>query len=171
MSLPFIGGLLFAALGAQDVQAATARVVEPASAQAPSTQPLASGPLPPATATSNSTAPEPAAALSANWAQPVVPSDTVIRRAVRETIIDDREQEEAAAKAAAKAAAIPERYSASSNPDVKLDKYQRFEKGFIEAKVPGCLQKDGLKRQPTFIFMGLLALPFIPIAALRGKCN
>jgi hypothetical protein len=41
---------------------------------------------------------------------------------------------------------------------------------FIEAKVPDCLHSEGLKRQPTFIFNGFLALPFIPIAKLRGKC-
>jgi hypothetical protein len=41
---------------------------------------------------------------------------------------------------------------------------------FIEAKVPDCLHSDGLKRQPTFFLTGYLALPFIPIAKLRGKC-
>lgn len=41
---------------------------------------------------------------------------------------------------------------------------------FIEAKVPDCLHSEGLKRQPTFFLTGLLALPFIPIAKLRGKC-
>jgi hypothetical protein len=42
---------------------------------------------------------------------------------------------------------------------------------FNEAKVPDCLHSEGLKRQPTFFLMGYLALPFIPIAALRGVCN
>ena len=42
---------------------------------------------------------------------------------------------------------------------------------FIEAKVPDCLHSEGLKRQPTFFLTGFLALPFIPIAMLRGKCN
>lgn len=41
---------------------------------------------------------------------------------------------------------------------------------FNEAKVPDCLHSEGLKRQPTFFLTGLLALPFIPIAKLRGKC-
>ena len=41
---------------------------------------------------------------------------------------------------------------------------------FIEAKVPDCLHSEGLKRQPTFFLTGVLALPFIPIAKLRGKC-
>jgi len=41
---------------------------------------------------------------------------------------------------------------------------------FNEAKVPDCLHSEGLKRQPTFLLGGYLALPFIPIAKLRGKC-
>jgi hypothetical protein len=127
----------------------------------------APAPAPPA----NSTAPEAPVALSENWAKPAVPSDSVIRRAVRESIIDEREEEQAAALAASKAAAIPVRFTASSRPDEKLDKYQRFERGFIAAKVPGCFKPDGLKRQSTFFLSGFLALPFIPIAALRGKCN
>lgn len=42
---------------------------------------------------------------------------------------------------------------------------------FNEARVPDCLHSDGLKRQPTFLLSGYLALPFIPIAALRGVCR
>lgn len=41
---------------------------------------------------------------------------------------------------------------------------------FNEAKVPDCLHSEGLKRQSTFLLGGYLALPFIPIAKLRGKC-
>ena len=41
---------------------------------------------------------------------------------------------------------------------------------FIEAKVPDCLHADGLKRQPTFLLTGYLALPFIVVAKVRGKC-
>lgn len=41
---------------------------------------------------------------------------------------------------------------------------------FIEAKVPDCLHSEGLKRQPTFFLAGYLALPFIAVAKLRGKC-
>jgi hypothetical protein len=42
---------------------------------------------------------------------------------------------------------------------------------FIEAKVPDCLHSEGLKRQPTFFLKGILKLPFVPIAYLRGVCN
>jgi hypothetical protein len=41
---------------------------------------------------------------------------------------------------------------------------------FIEAKVPDCLHSEGLKRQPTFLLTGYLALPFIAVAKVRGKC-
>lgn len=158
-------GILAAALGAQNVSAATA--LPPQQGAQPAT-PDTSGT---AEATSHSTAAGAPVALSPNWAKPVVPPDTVIRRAVRETLAVDDEREAAEAKAAAKAAAIPERYTMSSNPDMKLNKYERFERGFIAAKKPGCLNQDGLKHQNTFIFGGLLALPFIPVAFLRGKCN
>ena len=42
---------------------------------------------------------------------------------------------------------------------------------FNEAQVPDCLHADGLKRQPTFFLKGILQLPFIPIAYLRGVCK
>ncbi|WP_373991542.1 hypothetical protein [Duganella sp. BuS-21] len=41
---------------------------------------------------------------------------------------------------------------------------------FTEAKVPDCLHSEGLKRQPTFLLGGYLALPFIAVAKVRGKC-
>lgn len=100
-----------------------------------------------------------------NWAAAPINDARLIRRVVRESI----EEEKEIAIAQSKAAAIPVRYTVSSQP--AKEKYQRFAEQFDEAKVPGCLTGDGLKRQPTFIFQGLLALPFIPIAYLRGKCN
>ena len=46
-----------------------------------------------------------------------------------------------------------------------------LERGFEEARRPGCLGPEGLKHQSTGIFGGLLALPFIAVAAIRGKCH
>jgi hypothetical protein len=50
-----------------------------------------------------------------------------------------------------------------------------FTQQFASAKMPSCLHADGLKFQPTNIgpigVWGIYALPFIPIAYLRGKCN
>lgn len=51
------------------------------------------------------------------------------------------------------------------------DPYRDFSRRMDEAKVPDCLRPDGLKHQPTYFLAGLFALPFIPIAKLRGKCN
>jgi hypothetical protein len=118
-------------------------------------------------------APDAPVAVPENWAAAsapagasvAVPDKAVIRTAIKASF----EEEAALAAAKSKAAAIPVRFTASSQPE--QDKYQRFEAGFAEAKVPGCLKSDGLKRQPTFFLGGLLALPFIAVAAVRGKCN
>jgi hypothetical protein len=117
-----------------------------------------------ALATSLASAPAEPPVIAETWAAP--PIDTpMIRRAVREAIAEEKE----IARAASKAAAIPYRITISSQPEIH--KYERFAQQFDAAKVPGCLGAQGLQRQPTFIFQGLLALPFIPIAYLRGKCN
>jgi hypothetical protein len=125
-------------------------------------------PLPavPAVPASAAAAVQPAPVVSADWAAPPPPPDkAVIRRAIAQTFAEEK----AEAQARSKEAAIPQRYTASSEPE--RDKYEKFEVAFSEAKVPGCLKPDGLKRQPTFFLSGLLALPFIAVAAARGKCN
>lgn len=81
-------------------------------------------------------------------------SDEVLRQAVKETL------------AAEQKASEQDRGRAFSG-----DRYENFSRQFDEAKVPGCLRPDGLKNQPTYIFAGLLAAPFLALAALRGKCN
>jgi hypothetical protein len=52
---------------------------------------------------------------------------------------------------------------------------EQFGRQFDEARVPGCLRPDGLRLQPPQIgpigVGGLLALPFLAVAKLRGKCN
>ena len=58
-----------------------------------------------------------------------------------------------------------------SVPEFSAAKSDIMTAAFNDAKVPDCLHSEGLKRQPTFFLMGYLALPFIPIAALRGVCN
>ncbi len=121
----------------------------------------------PATAPANSTqaAQQPAAVIPEDWAAAPAPDRTLVRRAVKESI----EAEKTLAVAQSKEKAIPVRFTASSYGE--QDKYEKFADGFEAAKVPGCLQPDGLKRQSTLIFRGLLALPFIAVAAIRGKCN
>jgi hypothetical protein len=49
--------------------------------------------------------------------------------------------------------------------------YAHFSKQFTDARVPDCLHPDGLKRQPTFFLGGLLAVPFVAVAKLRGVCR
>lgn len=57
----------------------------------------------------------------------------------------------------------------------RLTTNEKFTLHFASAKIPSCLHADGLKFQPTNIgpigVWGIYALPFIPIAYLRGKCN
>jgi hypothetical protein len=106
--------------------------------------------------------------VAPDWAAPARPiaaDKALIRRAIKQSF----DEEEAIALAKSKEAAIPQRYSVSSEPD--RDNFEKFEIAFEDAKVPGCLRSDGLKRQSTFIFGQLLALPFIAVAAVRGKCN
>jgi hypothetical protein len=89
-----------------------------------------------------------AAVVPENWAAAPPPEKAVIRRAIKESF----DEEKALAEARSKEAAIPQRFTASSEPET--DKYQRFENTFEEAKVPACLKADGLKRQPTFFLGG-----------------
>jgi hypothetical protein len=77
-----------------------------------------------------------------------------IRRAIGETLTE--------------AEANPRRYEADT---ISATRYETFSKEFNEAKVPGCLRPDGLKRQPTIFLSGVLALPFIAVAKVRGKCR
>jgi hypothetical protein len=111
-------------------------------------------------------------AVHLHAATPVIPPDwaankpaldqAAIRTAVREVLDEDR----------AKQAEQARRHEVDT---LRADVYQRFAADFAEARVPDCLHPDGLKRQPTgigpFQLAGLLALPFVAIAKLRGKCN
>jgi hypothetical protein len=49
--------------------------------------------------------------------------------------------------------------------------YEHFSKDFAGARLPDCLHAEGLKHQPTFFLGGVLALPFIAVAKLRGVCR
>lgn len=150
-----IAGILSAALCVQSVTAGAAEMAAPPQAGNA------------AAVNANSTAASAPAPVSENWsaATPALPSPFEIRMALRE----QQAVEEELAEEASRIAAIPNRYGRDTRAERK--KYERFARQFELAKHPGCFQRDGLKHQPTFIFGGLLALPFIPIAALRGKCN
>jgi hypothetical protein len=49
--------------------------------------------------------------------------------------------------------------------------YDKFSKEFARARLPDCLHSEGLKNQPTFFLSGLIALPFVAVAKLRGVCR
>lgn len=48
---------------------------------------------------------------------------------------------------------------------------ESFVKDFAAARLPDCLHSEGLRNQPTFFLGGVLALPFIAVAKLRGVCR
>jgi hypothetical protein len=86
------------------------------------------------------------------------PDDEAIRKAIRETL-DEK----------------PENRRLHEADTLRANRYDIFARQVDEATVPDCLHADGLKRQPTGIgpiqFTGLLALPFVAVAKIRGKCQ
>lgn len=103
-----------------------------------------------------------AAVVPANWASPAY-DPRATREAIREFVAESAAKEEAAAF---------QRFSAGPRRDVR---FEAFAKGFDEAEVPGCLAPNALKHQPPKIgpiaVGGILALPFLVVAAVRGKCK
>jgi hypothetical protein len=92
-------------------------------------------------------------------------SDEVIEKAVRETLAEQKSNQKL-----------------QSGKALSGDPYQKFERGFSEARKPDCLHPDALKFQGSgheaknpngynFVFGGLFALPFWAAAIARGKCN
>lgn len=80
-------------------------------------------------------------------------------------------------QAVREAAAEAEKARPQGNADFGAGSEQarRLDLAFKEAEVPDCLHSEGLKRQPpVFLFLpvsGVLALPWVGIAKLRGKCK
>jgi hypothetical protein len=85
-------------------------------------------------------------------------TDKVISQAIRETLAETKD--------------TPQRHEADV---LSADKYQAFSEQFNEARIPDCLHSDGLKHQPAQIgpigFGGMIALPFLALAKIRGKCQ
>lgn len=66
----------------------------------------------------------------------------------------------------------PRRYVAGAISDtISATPYHTFSQDFAKARLPDCLHSEGLKNQPTFFLSGVLALPFIGVAKLRGVCR
>jgi hypothetical protein len=62
----------------------------------------------------------------------------------------------------------PRRHEADT---ISATPYESFSKDFASARLPDCLHSEGLRNQPTFFLSGVLALPFIAVAKLRGVCR
>jgi len=86
------------------------------------------------------------------------PDEEAIRKAIRETLDEKPDN--------------PRLHEADT---LRANRYDIFARQVDEATVPDCLHADGLKRQPTgigpFRLGGLLALPFVAVAKVRGKCQ
>jgi hypothetical protein len=86
------------------------------------------------------------------------PDEEAIRKAIRETLDEKAENTRL--------------HEADT---LRANRYDIFARQVDEAAVPDCLHADGLKRQPTgigpFRLGGLLALPFVAVAKVRGKCQ
>lgn len=102
-----------------------------------------------------------AIAVSPDWAAPRYRPDAM--RAVVHTILQEER---------AQVQAIPARLSAGPQRDTR---YEHFAELFSHAQVPHCLGRNALKHQPPKIgpiaVGGILALPFLAVAAIRGKCK
>jgi hypothetical protein len=85
-------------------------------------------------------------------------TDEIIRKAVRDTLAEEPN-------------ARPNGSAFRAQPN----RYATFAAIVDDATVPDCLHSDGLKHQPTGIgplqINGLLAIPFVAVAKLRGKCQ
>ena len=100
--------------------------------------------------------------IAEDWAQRAAgpTREQAVAQAVRETLSDIR------------STAQPRDQDGGA---LRGDSVDQFTALMAEARVPDCLHQDGLKRQPTgigpFAIGGVLALPFVAVAKLRGKCN
>jgi hypothetical protein len=142
-----------------DIEPAAAQVVQTVIISEDWTKPGAAAALP---------APAAPARRETGAAAPIELIDPRIKRAVAATVAE-----------------APDRSSIPANQQVALrgpvlgadtpDQYKQFAKDFAYAKMPYCLGDNGLKFQPPKIgpigFGGLLALPFVVIAKVRGKCK
>lgn len=92
-------------------------------------------------------------------------TDQRIRKAVAQTIAATPDQSSVAAN----------QQEALRAPMLSAEQYKTFAKGFAYAKVPYCRGDGGLKFQPPkigpIVFGGLLAIPFVLVAAVRVKCK
>lgn len=127
---------------------------------------------------------QPAIVVSADWAAPPAPSAPVAAASVPQSPPAIPLTGPAIKQAvAATLAEIPDRESTPANRQTALlapvfsanRQNEEFTRQFAAARIPHCLAADGLKFQPPAIgpvvFGGLLGIPFVLVAKLRGKCK
>jgi len=108
-----------------------------------------------------------AAALSTFPADPLAPPSTLSARISDPAVI----------RAAVKVAVAGDVALPADRKETALSAgpYRGFADAMDEARVPSCLHADAMKHQPPKIgpvgLGGILALPFLAAAILRGKCN
>lgn len=85
-------------------------------------------------------------------------SDEIVRKAVRDTLAES-----------------PRGAPQKNAPLLRGERHDTFARKVDEARTPFCWGPDGLKHEPPRIgpiaFGGLLALPFLAGAIVRGKCT
>ena len=103
-------------------------------------------------------APPPAPVVPADWAERKVSSPDAMKQAIRDGVRATLAEEDKA-DSAHRVTRVATRFGKLSD---ELD---------AMPSRPSCLGPNGLSRQNTYIFGGLLALPFLVAAAVTGKCN
>lgn len=135
----------------------------PAPAQAPAPAPASAPTQGDGAAVPDPFAPQPAAS------HPPL-TEAAIREAIHDTLVEaDRQaavERQAVANKQMQSGVAPGAVAYRGTADADI-----LSAAFDQARIPGCLHADGLKFQPTYIFFGLLALPFVAVAKLRGKCD
>ncbi|MDL2357491.1 MAG: hypothetical protein QFF03_19735 [Pseudomonadota bacterium] len=126
----------------------------------------------------------PVAVISEDWAapRPAPPPAPLPPKAAPVAPAAELTDPRVKAAVAATIAAAPAKESVPANqqealraPMLSAEEYKKFAEGFAYAKVPYCLGSNGLKFQPPRIgfigFGGILGIPFVLLAAARGKCK
>ena len=65
----------------------------------------------------------------------------------------------------------PRRHADAADDALSAAPYRAFSQDFARARLPVCLHSEGLRNQPTFFLSGVLALPFVAVAKVRGVCR